>query len=74
MTRRRLTVVALLSLAAACLGSLYASAQTDPLPSWNDGSTRQGIVAFVQSVTDRASPHYVPPDQRIATFDNDGTL
>jgi len=51
-----------------------AWAQTDPLPSWNEGTVRQGIVTFVQTVTDRASPMYVPAEQRIATFDNDGTL
>ena len=49
-------------------------AQTDPLPSWNDGVAKQSIFTFVQTVTDRASPQFVPPEQRIATFDNDGTL
>jgi phosphoglycolate phosphatase-like HAD superfamily hydrolase len=49
-------------------------AQTDPLPSWNDGPAKQSIVTFVQTVTDRAGSRYVPPEQRIATFDNDGTL
>jgi len=49
-------------------------AQSDPLPSWNDGPAKQSIVAFVQKVTDRASPGFVSPEQRIATFDNDGTL
>jgi hypothetical protein len=51
-----------------------AGAQTDPLPSWNDGTTKQSVFTFVQTVTDRASPQFVPPEQRIATFDNDGTL
>src|SRR6185436_20435471 len=65
--------------AAACLVFLLlvpalVRAQTDPLPSWNDGATRQSIVAFVQKVTDRSDPGFVPPEQRIATFDNDGTL
>jgi len=46
----------------------------DPLPSWNDGATKQSIVDFVNAVTDKSSPDYVPPRQRIATFDNDGTL
>jgi len=46
----------------------------DPLPSWNEGPARQGIIEFVRRVTDKSSPHYVPPEQRIATFDNDGTL
>jgi len=51
-----------------------ALAQTDPLPSWNDGEVKQAIVKFVQSVTDRSSAQYVAPEARIATFDNDGTL
>jgi phosphoglycolate phosphatase-like HAD superfamily hydrolase len=51
-----------------------AWAQTDPLPSWNDGPAKQSIAIFVRTVTDPASPQFVAPDQRIATFDNDGTL
>jgi hypothetical protein len=49
-------------------------ALADSLPSWNEGPARQGIIEFVRRVTDKSSPHYVPPEQRIATFDNDGTL
>ena len=51
-----------------------ALAQTDPLPSWNDGPAKQAIVEFVQSTTTQGSPKFVPPAERIATFDNDGTL
>ena len=51
-----------------------AWAQTDPLPSWNDGPAKQSILIFIQTVTERSSPLFVPPEQRIATFDNDGTL
>lgn len=62
----------------ACLAVLLAAApalaQDDPLPSWNDGATKQAIVAFVDSVTTEGSANYVPPADRIATFDNDGTL
>ncbi len=47
---------------------------TDPLPSWNNGPAKQAILEFVGVTTDRASPKYVPPEQRIATFDQDGTL
>jgi phosphoglycolate phosphatase-like HAD superfamily hydrolase len=47
---------------------------TDPLSSWHDTPTRQAILEFVAAVTDAGSPHYVPPADRIATFDNDGTL
>jgi len=57
---------------------LPAGAQTgvagDPLPSWNDGATKQAIVNFVTAVTREGSPDFVPVPQRIATFDNDGTL
>jgi phosphoserine phosphatase len=52
-----------------------ASAQeADPLPSWNDGPTKEAIVAFVEKVTDEGGADYVPPSDRIATFDNDGNL
>jgi len=56
--------------------SMPASAQSsvDPLPSWNDGATKQSITGFVARVTTQGGPDFVPTDQRIATFDNDGTL
>ena len=70
--------VLLSSLAALPLiGSLRpetAWAQSDQLPSWNDGATKQSITNFVARVTAQGSPDFVPVDQRIATFDNDGTL
>jgi phosphoserine phosphatase len=53
---------------------LPAHAQTDPLPSWNDGPVKKAITDFVARVTTQGSPDFVPADQRIATFDNDGTL
>ena len=46
----------------------------DPLPSWNEGKTKQSIVTFVSKVTEQGSSEFVPPAERIATFDNDGTL
>ena len=46
----------------------------DPLPSWNDGKAKQSITEFVTKVTKEGSSDFVPPEQRIATFDNDGTL
>lgn len=46
----------------------------DPLPSWQEGKVKQRIIEFVQQVTDESSIHYVVPENRIATFDNDGTL
>ena len=51
-----------------------AQAQTDPLPSWKDGQAKQVIVDFVARVTEEGGPDFVPVDQRIAAFDNDGTL
>ncbi len=51
-----------------------ANLATDPLPSWNDGPAKQRIIGFVEKVTDEGSPSYVPAPERIATFDNDGTL
>jgi len=46
----------------------------DPLPSWNEGKAKQSILTFVSTVTKKGSPQFVPPAERIATFDNDGTL
>jgi hypothetical protein len=46
----------------------------NPLPSWNDTPTRNAIVEFVDAVTLEGGPNYVPPEERVATFDNDGTL
>ena len=46
----------------------------DLLASWNDGPAKQAIVAFVAATTDQTSPQFVPPEDRIATFDQDGTL
>jgi hypothetical protein len=51
-----------------------AARAADWLPSWNDGPSKSQIVDFVQSVTDPRSKQYVPPAERIAVFDNDGTL
>ncbi len=45
-----------------------------PLPSWNDGPARQGILDFIRATTDSSSKDFVPPEERIATFDQDGTL
>jgi phosphoglycolate phosphatase-like HAD superfamily hydrolase len=54
---------------------LYSvSYAADPLPSWNDGTTKEAILYFVNAVTDKNSKDYVEPAERIATFDNDGTL
>jgi len=54
--------------------STATAAAADPLPSWNDGAAKQAIVMFVVKVTTEGSSDFVPPAERIATFDNDGTL
>jgi len=75
--RTLLTTLALLPALSAPPLSVSASAQTassGPLPSWNEGSAKQAILDFVRDTTDRASPKFVPPEERIATFDQDGTL
>lgn len=51
-----------------------AFGQGDPLPSWNDGANKRAIVDFVTNITKEGSSQFVPVSQRIATFDNDGTL
>jgi len=69
-----LTVLAVLSLASLAGRAFGQQDKTDPLPSWNDGPAKTAIVEFVRVTTDNTSPKYVPPEQRIATFDQDGTL
>jgi phosphoglycolate phosphatase-like HAD superfamily hydrolase len=74
---RRAVLTALLASAAAAampFSARLALAQSDPLSSWNDGQNKQSILSFVAAVTKEGSPDFVPAPQRIATFDNDGTL
>ena len=59
---------------ALLLACCQASAQTDPLPSWNEGAAKKAIVDFVQATTTQGGAQFVPPEARIATFDQDGTL
>ena len=59
---------------ALLFGGLATAQTRDPLPSWNDGKAKQSIIAFVAQVTKAGSPGFVPPEERIAVFDNDGTL
>jgi hypothetical protein len=62
------------SLAAPNASAEARPAEVDPLPSWNDGAVKRRILAFVRATTDRGGPDYVRPEDRIATFDQDGTL
>ena len=70
---RRVVLTALLGLILGAWANL-AEAQTDPLPSWNEGPAKHSIIDFVARVTKEGGPDYVEPKDRIATFDNDGTL
>ena len=72
-TRLSFISAAIVTLLVSCAAQ-SAQAQRDPLPSWNDGASKKAIVAFVNKVTKAGSPDFVPPAERIATFDNDGTL
>src|SRR6266481_5303260 len=61
-------------LAIVIAGLTTTAYAQDPLPSWNDSPAKKSITEFVAKVTKEGSPDFVPPEQRIATFDNDGTL
>jgi len=76
MLRHQLRLVSCFTVLAFALlvGKAAAQAAPDPLPSWNNGEAKKAIVEFVRSTTDQASPKFVPREQRIATFDHDGTL
>jgi len=75
---RRTAISALVSSWAAMQagwgGAVHAQSGTDPLPSWNDGVAKQAILEFVRRTTEVGSPDFVPPAERIAVFDQDGTL
>ena len=65
------TLIFAVAQSVLCLGIVHAA---DPLPSWNDGAAKKAIVEFVSKVTKEGGPEFVLPAERIATFDNDGTL
>ncbi|MET1070099.1 MAG: HAD family hydrolase [Pseudomonas prosekii] len=68
-TRHRYGLALLLTLALPLLAQA-----NEPLPSWHDGAAKKSIIEFVQAVTDQSSKDFVKPAERIAVFDNDGTL
>lgn len=72
--RRRAIVFGLVATAFTLSDSLPSFAQNDPLPSWNDGVAKRRILDFVARTTTPQGPDFVPVPDRIATFDNDGTL
>src|SRR5262249_9927815 len=59
---------------AVCIIPPNVQAADDPLPSWSDGAAKSAINEFLHATTDQSSPKFVPPEERIATFDEDGTL
>ena len=65
------SILALLAISLASLTNIQAQ---DPLPSWNDGPNKQAIMDFVKATTEAGGAKFVPPGERIATFDQDGTL
>ena len=69
-----LTRRAFLALTVLLFGVAGAYAEHDPLPSWNNGPAKKAILAFVKATTEKSSPTYVEPKDRVATFDQDGTL
>ncbi|MCP4579572.1 MAG: haloacid dehalogenase-like hydrolase [Deltaproteobacteria bacterium] len=73
MTRKRIFTVLTLGF-VLLFGGLATAQAVDSLPSWNDGKAKQSIIAFVAKVTKAGTPDFVPSAERIATFDNDGTL
>lgn len=62
------------ALLAITFAGLTTTRAQDPLPLWNDTAPKKAIVAFVEKVTSEGSPDFVSPAERIATFDNDGTM
>ena len=73
-TLARRTIAIAAALVLVCVVSHGARAADDPLPSWNDGAAKTAILDFVHATTESSSPNFVPPEARIATFDQDGTL
>jgi phosphoglycolate phosphatase-like HAD superfamily hydrolase len=71
---RRAFLIAFVGFLCVAFPRFDAHAQTDPLPSWRDGAVKKSIVDFVARVTAPGTADFVPAEQRIATFDNDGTL
>ncbi len=74
MLNIKLKPIAIFAFAIALISSAQFSFAADPLPSWNEGASKAAIVQFVERVTSEGSPDFVPISERIATFDNDGTL
>src|SRR5271169_4452528 len=70
----RILLTFVLAAAVGLAPCTQAFARADPLPSWSDGAPKTAIEKFVHATTDQSSASFVPPEARIATFDQDGTL
>ncbi|HYI85124.1 MAG TPA: haloacid dehalogenase-like hydrolase, partial [Acetobacteraceae bacterium] len=70
LTRRILPALLL----AGLPGAVAAQQGSDPLPSWRDGATKRAILDFLEATTTDGRPDFVAPEERLAVFDNDGTL
>ena len=64
-----ITNLTILAVATGC-----ATTAANPLPSWNNGATKAAITGFVEPVSNEGSPYFVPVEEGVAVFDNDGTL
>jgi hypothetical protein len=73
VTRRDLLRISTAAMVAGAVGRVSLAAD-DPLPSWNEGAAKKAILDFVHVTTDRVSSKFVPESERVATFDQDGTL
>jgi hypothetical protein len=69
-----LVLLPVLSTSLLCSPAHAQTTPNDPLPSWNEGPAKRAILDLVRATTDQASPKFVPAEDRIATFDQDGTL
>jgi phosphoglycolate phosphatase-like HAD superfamily hydrolase len=74
VSRKCTILVVIWAFAALTLAAAVQAQAQDPLPSWNAGPAKQTIIEFVRATTDKTNPKFVPPEERIAAFDQDGTL
>jgi len=74
ITMRKIILSLFITMILGFSSILVAAQESDPLPSWSNGPTKSAIMQFVRDVTESGGTQYVRPEERIATFDNDGTL
>jgi hypothetical protein len=75
MLHKRRIFRTILAVAAAAFAAVaFAQTPADPLPSWNEGAAKKAMVKFVKATTTKGDAKFVPPEERVAAFDQDGTL